>query len=157
MSATATPTDRSSAASVALQRFALDLQEARRADGEPTYATLVHRMNHEFSKATISRVLNGGRPSWDFTYRFLKACRVPDATITETWRPKWTHLWDALRPLDLQHPPDATDNTGAECTVCGAWVMNRSRHAAYHQQRDDLSTSSSNALERLDLFDGKRG
>jgi hypothetical protein len=136
MGAALTPIDHSAADATALRLFALDLRRVRRAAGEPPYATLVQRMNGQFSKATISRVLNGGRPSWRFTHCFLRACGVSDSAIIETWRPKWTALQNSLRPLDLQDSP-----SGAECTICGVWAANTSRHADYHRQRGDLATS----------------
>src|SRR4051794_15467414 len=103
-------------AAVALRQFTLDLQGVRRAAGEPTYTTLVKLMNCQFSKATISRVLNGARPSWRFTSCFLEACGISNSTIMKVWQPKWTDLQEALRPIDLGNSNKAT---GAECTICG--------------------------------------
>jgi len=88
-------------------------------------------MNGRFSKTTVSRVLNGGRPSWSFTRCFLGECDVSDSAIMEVWRPKWTDLHNTLRPLA---PPDG------DRPICGVWATNASRHADYHRQRGDLST-----------------
>jgi hypothetical protein len=152
-----TSIDRSAAAAIALRQFVLDLREARRTAGEPPYATLVQRMNREFSKATISRVLNGARPSWHFTLCFLGACGVSDSAIMETWRPKWTALQNALRPFDLHGSiEDANGPRRADCTICGAWATNPSLHADYHRQRGDVSPSCADSQMLRKPFDGER-
>lgn len=155
VSTTVTPVDRSPAAAAALRQFALGLREVRRAAGEPPYATLVQRMNGRFSKATISRALNGVGPSWSFTHCFLRACGISDSVIMETWRPKWTGLQNALRPLDLHSARETADPGGAECGICGVWATNMARHADYHRQRDNLSTSCAAAQALPDAFEGE--
>jgi hypothetical protein len=131
------PATAPSATTAALREFTLDLREARRAEGDPSYAILVKRMERQFSKATISRMLNGARPSWPFTRCFLRACGVSDAAITGIWWAKWTRLQSILRPLEIRDSIETADAGGAECTICGGWATNTLRHKDYHRQRGD--------------------
>ncbi|WP_432830567.1 helix-turn-helix domain-containing protein [Dactylosporangium sp. CA-092794] len=132
----ATPGPASAAcAAAALGQFVLELREVRRASGDSSYATLVQAMNGEYSKATISRVLNGAEPSWRFTRSFLAACGVTNAEIAAIWHPKWTGLRDALRPLAARSPA-AGAPYGEECPICGGWTTNPQRHAEYHRHHD---------------------
>src|SRR5687767_2972806 len=116
-------------------RLAAGLRQVHLEAGGPSYRAL-RRRGFDFSPATITRVLNGDTvPKWNFVAGFLSLCGVDELEIRQVWNPRWAEVRGSTgraaslsADLDLggtrQQAGTGAPAAGAECEICGAWVVN---------------------------------
>jgi hypothetical protein len=135
----------------ALNSFRTKVRRKMRESGDPSYRTIAHR-SFEMAKthgraelllssSTVFRMVNGThKPSWTSIESLMLCMSVSATEIEEIWRPAWVELMDVLKPIagelsefDAEEGADQAAS-GVECELCGAWVTNPERHAAWHKQ-----------------------
>ncbi|MFI0487554.1 ribosomal protein L7/L12 [Actinomadura sp. 9N215] len=140
--------------------FANQLRIARRRAGEPSLNRLAN-IDNVASKATLSRAFKGERlPSWGVVEMLLDTFGVPREEIGGLWRRRWLLALEQHQPVGLHDdrdpfgeqpapPPQTLTETetptpehpaaapgGQMCTACGAWVVDLTRHQAWHWDLD---------------------
>jgi hypothetical protein len=130
-----------------IQGFAVRLQNARREACDPSFRQLQRQIG--YSPSSISRVLAGKSfPRWEFTEKFLRACRVSEQDINGPWRRRWIAVADQKSPLGDTPADDTTSDTpnplpdtGTMCAQCGSWVINQILHQGWHAAYTPRETS----------------
>lgn len=152
------------------RQFVADLRDQYIESGKLPYRKLAARSESlprsggrsmSFSKTTVSRILNGkAEPRWDFVVAFLRTLDVPESTINEQWRPRWTALMSKLHAFEVQ--PTESDlemPPGTTCPVCGSWVTDPELHKQWHAGADSTAAPASDPAtsRNLRLIPGMAG